>query len=125
MKKLIRQFLLSCFVVGAVVVPQTSVYAAPVSDKAYQACGTSTSPVCASSSDAAVNKLVQTLVNTLLYILGTIAVIMIIVGGIRYTTSNGDAGGIKSAKDTILYSVIGLVVAMLAWAIVNFVVGMF
>ena len=126
MKKFIQRFLASAFIVGAVVVPQSLVLAAPaVSDKAYQACGTSTSPVCASSSDAAVNKLVQTLVNTLLYVLGTIAIIMIIVGGICYTTSNGVSSSIKSAKDTILYAVIGLVVAMLAWAIVNFVVGMF
>lgn len=64
-------------------------------------------------------------VNILLYILGAIAVIMIVIGGIRYTTSNGDSGSIKSAKDTILYSVVGLVIAMLAYAIVNFVVQSF
>lgn len=68
---------------------------------------------------------IKTIVNVLLFILGAIAVIMIIIGGIRYTTSNGDAGSIKSAKDTILYAVIGLVVAILAYAIVNFVVGAF
>jgi multisubunit Na+/H+ antiporter MnhB subunit len=60
-----------------------------------------------------------------LFILGAIAVIMIVIGGIRYTTSNGDSGSIKSAKDTILYAVVGLVVAMLAYAIVNFVVQSF
>jgi len=64
-------------------------------------------------------------VNILLFILGAIAVIMIVVGGIRYTTSNGDSGQTKSAKDTILYAVVGLVVAMLAYAIVNFVVKAF
>ena len=68
---------------------------------------------------------IKDIVNILLFILGAIAVIMIIIGGIRYTTSNGDAGSIKGAKDTILYSVIGLVVAILAYAIVNFVVGAF
>jgi hypothetical protein len=47
---------------------------------------------------------------------------MIIVGGIRYTTSNGDSGRIKAAKDTITYAVVGLVVAILAYAIVNFVI---
>lgn len=55
-------------------------------------------------------------------ILGALAVIMIIVGGIRYTTSNGDASRIKAAKDTIMYSVVGLVVALLAYAIVRFIV---
>jgi len=84
----------------------------------------STSSVCA-AKDETINTPVQTLINTLLMAIGIIAVIMIIVGGIRYTLSNGDASQIKSAKDTILYAVVGLVVAMLAYAIVNFVVGQF
>ncbi len=65
------------------------------------------------------------IVNILLYLLGAIAVIMIVIGGIRYTTSNGDSGSIKSAKDTILYAVVGLIIAILAFAIVNFVLGSF
>lgn len=64
---------------------------------------------------------VKNLVNTLLYILGAIAVIMIVVGGIRYTTSAGDSSRVKAAKDTVMYSVVGLVVALFAFAIVNFV----
>jgi hypothetical protein len=68
---------------------------------------------------------IKAVVNILLYILGAIAVVMIVIGGIRYTTSNGDSGNIKSAKDTILYSVVGLVVALMAYAIVNFVLGSF
>jgi hypothetical protein len=68
---------------------------------------------------------IQTIVNILLFILGAIAVIMIIIGGIRYTTSNGDASAITSAKNTILYAVVGLVVAILAYAIVNFILASF
>lgn len=68
---------------------------------------------------------IKNVINALLFILGAIAVIMIVIGGIKYTISNGDASSIKSAKDTILYSVIGLVVALLAYAIVNFVVDQF
>ena len=68
---------------------------------------------------------VAQVVNILLFIIGTISVIMIIIGGIRYTLSNGDASRIKSAKDTVLYAVIGLVVSLLAFVIVNFVVGQF
>lgn len=67
----------------------------------------------------------KTIVNILLFILGAIAVIMIVIGGIKYTTSNGDSSAITSAKNTILYSVVGLVVAILAYAIVNFVVSQF
>jgi hypothetical protein len=46
---------------------------------------------------------------------------MLIVGGLRYITSNGDAQGATSAKNTILYAIIGLIVAILAYAIINFV----
>jgi hypothetical protein len=64
-------------------------------------------------------------ISTLLVVLGMIAVIVIIIGGIRYTTSNGDQSAIKSAKNTILYAVVGLVVAILAFAIVNFTIAAF
>jgi len=66
--------------------------------------------------------LVSTVTNALLFIIGAISVIMIIVGGIRYVISNGDSAQITAAKNTILYAVIGLVIALLAYAIVNFVV---
>ena len=76
-------------------------------------------------TDKSLQDYIKIIVNVLLFILGAIAVIMIIIGGIRYTTSNGDASATKSAKDTILYAVIGLIVAILAFAIVNFVIGTF
>ena len=85
---------------------------------------TKDSAVCASKGDD-VGDLIRKIVNVLLFAIGTVSVIMIIVGGIRYTLSNGNAAEITGAKNTILYSVVGLVVAMMAWAIVNFVVGMF
>ncbi len=68
---------------------------------------------------------IKTIVDVLLFLLGAIAVIMIIIGGIRYTTSNGDSSQVTSAKNTILYAVVGLVVAILAYAIVNFVITSF
>jgi hypothetical protein len=63
------------------------------------------------------------IVNILLFIIGTISVIMIIVGGLRYVLSGGDAGSIKAGKDTVIYAIIGLVVAIMAYAIVNFVLS--
>ena len=65
---------------------------------------------------------IQDIINIILFILGAVAVIMIIIGGFRYVTSGGDSGAVSSAKNTILYAVIGLVVAILAYAIVNFVI---
>jgi uncharacterized membrane protein len=66
--------------------------------------------------------LVGVVVNALLFILGAISVLVIIIGGFRYVTSMGDAKNIESAKNTILYAVIGLIVAFLAYAIVNFAI---
>ncbi len=64
---------------------------------------------------------VNIIINVALGVLGLVAVVMIIMGGLNYTTSAGDAAKVKKAKDTITYGVIGLVVALLAFAIVNFV----
>jgi hypothetical protein len=63
------------------------------------------------------------IVNTLLFLIGAISVIMLIFGGIRYTISGGDSGNVTAAKNTIMYAIIGLVVAFLAFAIVNWVLG--
>ena len=62
-----------------------------------------------------------TVVNILLFIIGAISVIMLIWGGIRYTTSAGNSASVTSAKNTIMYAIIGLIIAFLAYAIVNWV----
>ena len=67
----------------------------------------------------------KTVANVLLFIIGAVAVIMLIIGGIRYTVSQGDSSAVQSAKNTILYAIIGIVVAVLAFAIVNFVIDAF
>lgn len=74
------------------------------------------------SSKGDIGALIKTIVNVLLFILGAVAVIMIVIGGLKYTVSNGDSSAVTSAKNTILYAVIGLIVALLASAIVNFVI---
>lgn len=79
--------------------------------------------ICGDTTGAA--DIVKDLINLLLWAIGVLAVIMIIHSGLKYVTSRGDAAGVKSAKDTLLYAVIGLVVAILAFAIVNFVIGQF
>lgn len=63
----------------------------------------------------------QTIVNVLLFLIGAIAVIMLIIGGVRYVISGGDQAQVTSAKNTILYAIVGIVVAFLAYAAVNFV----
>jgi hypothetical protein len=61
--------------------------------------------------------------NALLYLTGALSVVMLIVGGLRYVTSNGNPKNITAAKDTIVYSLIGLVVSILAFAIITYVVN--
>ena len=67
------------------------------------------------------NGLIKTVVNVLLWAVGILSVIMIIFSGLRYITSAGDASKTKSAQSTLTYSVVGLIVAIMAYAIVNMV----
>ena len=67
------------------------------------------------------NGVVKNVINVILYVVGILAVVMIIIGGIQYTTSGGDSAAVTKAKNTILYGIVGLVIAILAYAIVNFV----
>ena len=63
------------------------------------------------------------IINGVVGVLALICVVVIIIGGVTYMTSSGDAGKVKKAKDTILYGIIGLIICVLAFAIVNFVIG--
>lgn len=67
--------------------------------------------------------LIKTVVNVLLWAVGILSVIMIIFSGFRYITSAGDASKTKSAQSTLTYSVVGLIVAIMAYAIVNMVIN--
>jgi hypothetical protein len=65
----------------------------------------------------------QEILNTFFLAAGFIAFLFLILGGIRYITSTGDSARIKSAKETILYAIIGLVVTFLAIPIADFVIS--
>lgn len=84
---------------------------------------TDSNTICGDDTEAI--DIVKRIINVLLYIIGILSVVMIIFSGLKYVNSRGDAESIKSAKNTLLYAVVGLVVAMLAFTIVNFVVGRF
>ena len=61
------------------------------------------------------------IINVALGVIGVVAVVMIIFGGFFYATSQGNPANVKKGRDTIMYGIIGLIVALLAFAIVNFV----
>lgn len=69
--------------------------------------------------------IITTIINVMLFIAGALAVIMIIYGGIRYITAHGDEKQVKVAKDTIVYSVVGLIIAIIAYALVTFIFDRF
>lgn len=65
----------------------------------------------------------QELLNTAYFIAGIVAVLVIVVAGIYYTTSSGDTSQIQRAKNAILYAVIGLIIIIMAFTITQFVIG--
>lgn len=123
MKKLFLALLPLAAAAALLLVPFYSVSASPV-DVFQGACsGSSDTAICKDSSGSGLFGVIKSIIQVMLVISGIIAVIMIIVGGIRYSVSHGDQSHIKAAKDTILYSVVGLVVSIAAFAIVTWVIG--
>lgn len=70
-------------------------------------------------------KSVQGIINVLIGIIGVVAVIMLIIGAFQFVVSSGNSDATKKAKDTILFAIIGIVVALLSFAIINFVLAQF
>jgi hypothetical protein len=126
MKNIMQKYILSFGVIAAFVVSSLAIVS-PVSaldplSGACQGAAAGNSNLC-KNSGSTVDGLIRNVVRLLIWAIGVISVIVIIISGIKYVTSDGDASKIKSAKDTILYAVVGLVVAILAYAIVEFVLG--
>lgn len=82
-----------------------------------------TDPDGAQDANVRVGEIIRTVINIFSLIVGVIAVIMIIIGGLKYITSGGDSGNVTSAKNTILYAIVGLIIVALAQIIVRFVLG--
>jgi len=80
---------------------------------------------CSTGNGRTVAGTLQQVTDVLIFLIGAIAVIMIIVGGIRYATSSGDQASLTSAKNTVLYAIIGLIVAFMAYALVRFIFATF
>lgn len=124
-------------VIGAALLMAIGPFALPVAAFAQGAdiegnlaCGTTDLAVPNGSKDCTgalsggttrINNIISDAINIFSIIVGIIAVIMIIVGGFKYITSGGDSGNITSAKNTIIYAVIGLVIVALAQFLVQFV----
>ncbi len=127
---MIRQIIyLSVTVVGAAILTATTVQATSLEPTTALSLFADTVEQAQSGVNAIgggdapkLTEFIKSIVNILLYLVGVIAVIMIIIGGIKYVTSNGDSSAVTSAKNTIMYAIIGVVVAILAFAIVNWII---
>lgn len=106
-------------------VAAASPVSAQISEEAKSAAcegiGGATGQDCDGSAGGTVRSLMATAVNILSWIIGIVAVFMIIIGGFKFITSGGDSSGVQSARNTIIYALVGLVVAALAQVMVNFV----
>ncbi|MBP9813343.1 hypothetical protein KBC51_02805 [Candidatus Saccharibacteria bacterium] len=76
---------------------------------------------CSDGSGKSINDILAMVINIFSWFVGVVAVIFVIVGAFKYITSGGDASAVKSAKDTLLYAIIGLVIVAVAQVLVQFV----
>ena len=119
-KSIISIAIMTCAVFGVSVLSTTSL-SGSVSAQVSKGIDTATTSEMKGKSIDGDNGLIKTVVNVLLWAVGILSVIMIIFSGFRYITSAGDASKTKSAQSTLTYSVVGLIVAIMAYAIVNMV----
>jgi uncharacterized membrane protein len=130
MKKTIKKFkyliVLSVMVTGIIGLAQPVVPAVHAQTPEQTLCqgsgGTFSNNTCSTSGDThTVAGTIRSVVTLLTFIVGAISVLMAVIAGIRYVVSAGDSKAVTDAKNTLLYAIVGLVVASSAYAIVNFV----
>ncbi len=120
MKRILSSLLVVGVLVGVFAMVPSVAHAAPVDILNNGAC--TGNKICGNDGTT-VFDILKNVINLLLVVSGFVAVLMIIIGGITYTTSAGDANQTKRGKDTVIYAVIGLIVAIMSFAIVNFVLA--
>ena len=121
--------ILTILIFGSIIVAPLAVGALTPKEAACSgaglAAGSGDSGCTAAPGSPTPDSLVKRGLNLFSAIIGIVAVVMIMVGGLKYITSQGDATSTASAKNTILYAAIGLVVVALAQVIVRFVLDRF
>lgn len=132
MKNIIKRFGSTLAIVASMAVIALGSIGTPVlaADECDTSSGLSGGMDCAKNDDmpedlTGDNGIVTTVINTMLFIVGILSVIMIIYAGIRYVTAHGDKGQVEGAKNTLIYAIVGLIVSIVAYALVNWVVGLF
>src|SRR5688572_21229187 len=110
-------FILLVFFVFANIVPATA-----FADAKSEICkGIETASGSGCNTGTSLSTVVGNIINIFSIIIGVVAVIMIMFSGFKYITAGGDSGSVSSAKNTLIYAIIGLVVVALSQTIVRFV----
>lgn len=120
-KRLIYSSLLVLPLVGFVGLASERAMAAAPSSTVCQTLGSDNSCTTAPANGIDIYKLVRSIVSILSLIVGVAAIIMIVIGGFKFITSGGDPTKVKSARSTLLYALIGIVVAVSAQLLVTVV----
>lgn len=118
---------IAALIIGAVVTPAYADLSLSGGSQAAQGTDQQGTASClfGTESGCSGDGLFKKITNVLLFIIGAVSVIMLVIGGIRYTISSGDQNQVTAAKNTILYAIVGIIVALLAYAVVNFVITSF
>lgn len=122
-KRILLAILLAGLVAVAMALPGEVWAQGPSSEQACDAIGGSWTGSDCETTGPSIGGMIETAIIIFSTIIGAVAVVMIIWGGFKYITAGGDSGKISSAKATLLYAVIGLVIVALAQVIVRFVLG--
>lgn len=85
--------------------------------------GTASNGTCTTSSGLTVTGVIKTIVGVLSWVIGVVAVIMVMISGFKYITSGGDSNAVSSAKSTLIYAIVGLMIVALAQFLVHFVLN--
>ncbi len=123
MKRLVTLALAGFLVFGVGALLPAAVGAETAKDYVCEGVGYTGASCPDTNAEGSVQRIVGTVINILSVIVGVVAVIMIIIGGFKYITSSGDSNNVSSAKNTILYAIVGLVIVALAQVIVIFVLN--
>ena len=118
MQQILRAIIVpTFFIIGLLMVPQT------VNAVDICAGNGANSTYCQNKSEGEtkVKSVMKSVVDVLLITVGVISIVMIVVGGIMFALSSGDASKVTKARNMVIYAVVGLVVALFASAIINFV----
>lgn len=75
------------------------------------------------NADSSINSIIETALRIFQIVVGIVSVVMIVMGGLRYITSGGETTAVGTAKNTILYALVGIVVVALAEIIIQFVLN--